>query len=275
MLVAIFCFSLMNVIVKHLAHISAIEIVFFRSLVSLIVSVVLLRQQRVSLLGKNRKVLFLRGFFGTIALVMFFSTLQRMPLASAITLHYTAPIFTALIASVFLGEKLRHRQWFFFGISFVGIFMIKGFDYRISILDFVMAISAAFFAGSAYNCIRKLKMSEHPLVIILYFPLVALPVTGLYCLFFDFVMPQGLDWLYLLAIGLLTQIAQFYMTKAYQREAAAQVAGLSYTGIVYALIFGWLLFDEVIGLGAGFGILLVVVGVGLNLYTQYKREAQA
>ncbi len=271
MLFAIFCFAIMNLIVKMLPHIPAMEIILFRSSVSFVICVVGLKMQKVKGLGTNKKILFLRGLFGGMALFLFFTTIQNIPLASAITLHYLSPIFTAIIAWLILGERLVPLQWLFFLISFIGVTMVKGFDERVDTIYFVMAIAAAFLAGCAYNCIRKLKTSEHPLMVILYFPLVTLPIASLYCIFYEWTMPVGIDWLYLLLIGILTQIAQLYMTKAYQVEEAAKVASVSYTGIVYALGFGFLFFHEVFNIYVAIGIGLMLLGVILNV-TFKKKE---
>ncbi|WP_338814924.1 DMT family transporter [Bernardetia sp. Wsw4-3y2] len=272
MLFAIFCFAIMNLIVKMLPHIPAMEIILFRSSVSFVICVVGLKMQKVKGLGTNKKILFLRGLFGGMALFLFFTTIQNIPLASAITLHYLSPIFTAIIAWLILGERLVPLQWLFFLISFIGVTMVKGFDERVDTIYFVMAIAAAFLAGCAYNCIRKLKTSEHPLMVILYFPLVTLPIASLYCIFYEWTMPVGIDWLYLLLIGILTQIAQLYMTKAYQVEEAAKVASVSYTGIVYALGFGFLFFHEVFNIYVAIGIGLMLLGVILNVTFKSKNK---
>lgn len=272
MLFAVFCFALMNLIVKLLNDIPAMEIILFRSAVSFVICVVGLQMQKVKGLGTNKKVLFLRGLFGGTALFLFFTTIQNMPLASAITLHYLAPIFTVIIAWLVLGERLVLLQWLFFLISFVGVTMVKGFDERVDTLYFIMGIVAAFLSGCAYNCIRKLKTSEHPLMVILYFPLVTLPIAILYCIFYEWKTPVGWEWLYLLLIGILTQIAQLYMTKAYQIEEAARVASVSYTGIIYALGFGFLFFQETFNIYVSIGIGLMLLGVILNVTFKNKQE---
>jgi RarD protein len=272
MLFAVFCFSIMNLIVKMLPHIPAMEIILFRSSVSFVICVVGLKMQKVKGLGTNKKVLFLRGLFGGMALFLFFTTIQNIPLASAITLHYLAPIFTAIIAWLVLGERLVPLQWLFFLISFIGVTMVKGFDERVDTIYFIMGISSALLSGFAYNCIRKLKTSEHPLMVILYFPLVTLPIASLYCIFYKWTMPVGWDWLYLLLIGILTQIAQLYMTKAYQIEEAARVASVSYTGIIYALGFGFLFFHEVFNVYVSIGIGLMLLGVVLNVTFKNKKK---
>lgn len=264
MLLATFTFTLMKVCVKLIPHIPAIEIILFRSVISLMISVFYLRQQNVSVWGHNKPVLILRGVTGAIALITYFSLLQQIPLATAATLQYLAPIFTAILGIFLVKEKVKTWQWAFFATSFAGVVMVQGFDPRISVLHLVMGIGASLFMGLAYNFIRMLKTSEHPLVIIFYFPLVMLPVAGTWSALV-WVQPVGWDWLILLAVGIFTQVAQFFMTKSYQTAELSKVSILNYVGIVYALGFGWLLFDETFNLMTYAGMALVLVGVVANV----------
>ena len=152
----------------------------------------------------------MRGIFGTTALLLFFYTLQNIPLASAVTLQYLSPIFTAIFAAIFLKEKMKMKQWLYFGISFFGVALIKGFDERISLTFMLIGICSAMFSGIAYTCIRQLKDTEHPLVVVLYFPMVSIPIMSVLS-YLNWVPPKGSDWLYLLLMGIFTQIAQEYL----------------------------------------------------------------
>ena len=271
MLLATFVFAIMNVAVKWVGHIPAVEVIFFRSIISLIMSGVALRSQKVYLFGNNKKVLILRGIAGSLGLILFFTTIQRIPLASAVTLMFLSPIFTAVLGIWIVKEPVRWLQWVFFIISFAGIMMIQGFDTRVSPVMALVGIGAAFFSGVAYNMIRKLKNSEHPLVIVFYFPLVTLPFTIVY-MFFDWVTPVGTDWIVLILVGVLTQVAQYFMTKAYQSEELAKVANIQFTGILYAIGFGWVLFDETFNFNTYLGMTMVLIGVILNI--AYKQRLQ-
>ncbi|MFT7057444.1 MAG: drug/metabolite transporter (DMT)-like permease [Candidatus Endobugula sp.] len=274
MLLATFIFAIMNVLIKYVSHIPALEIILFRSIVSFIMSGVGLKYQGVPLLGNNKKILFLRGLAGAFALIMFFTILQEIPLASAVTLMFLGPIFTSILGIWIVKEKVAWLQWVFFAISFVGIVMIKGFDPRVSPIMALLGVGAALCSGIAYNMIRKLKTSEHPLVIIFYFPLVTLPIVGLYSVF-NWVQPQGIEWLLLLAIGVLTQLAQYYMTKSYQSEELAKVSNLSFIGIIYALGFGYVLFDETFNFNTYLGMTCVMIGVVLNVVYKNRKTKQA
>ncbi|MBT32928.1 MAG: EamA family transporter [Thalassobius sp.] len=269
MMLATFLFAVMNVCVKFVSHIPSVQIVFVRSIISLILSLYFLKKAKVNIWGNNKKILLLRGVFGASALVMYFTTLHHMPLASAIIIQYTSPIFTAILTFLLLKEQVIKWQWLCFLISFVGILMIKNFDARIETVDLLMGVGAAVFSALAYTCIRVLKQSEHPLVIVLYFPLVTMPVTGVFSLT-NWVVPQLSDWLFLIGIGILTQMAQLLMTKAFQAEAASRVASVNYTGVVYALSFGMLFFNEYFNWMVLVGMLTVIAGVILNLIVSNK-----
>lgn len=271
MILATFIFSVMNVLVKYVDNIPAIEIILFRSIVSFIMSGATLGLKKINPLGKNRKILFIRGLAGAIALIMFFTTLQEIPLASAVTIMFLGPIFTAILGVWIVKEKVFPWQWVFFAVSFVGIVMIKGFDPRVSPYMALLGVGAAFFSGVAYNMIRKLKTSEHPLVIIFYFPLVTLPIVGAYS-YFNWVQPQGMEWLLLIAIGILTQFAQYFMTRSYQTEDLSKVANINFIGVLYALGFGYVLFEESFNLLTYLGMTCVMLGVILNVIYKNRKD---
>ena len=269
-LLASFIFTLMKVFVKLIPHIPAIEIILFRSIISFGISLYFLKRQKVSVWGNNKFILLGRGVSGAIALVTYFSLLQQIPLATASTLQYLSPIFTTVIGIFIVGERVTPIQFLFFALSFAGILVIQGFDTRMNTIHLFMGIVASVFMGLAYNFIRKLKTSEHPLVIIFYFPLVMLPISAIWSSFI-WVQPDGYDWLVLVAVGLCTQAAQFFMTKSYQQEELNKVAILSYISIIYSLSFGYVIFDETYDLIIYAGMALVLMGVIFNVL--FKKKA--
>lgn len=273
MLIAGLFFAIMNVFVKLVPTIPAIEIVFFRSLISFIMSYVYLKSAKIPIFGHNKKWLIARGVAGAIGLTLYFYTLQNIPLASAVTIQFMSPIFTSILGIYIVKEKVKPAQWIFYLMAFAGIIIIQGFDPRISISMFLIGISGAVFAGLAYNFIRKINKTEHPLVIVFYFPLVTLPLAGLYSAF-NWVMPVGEEWLILILIGILTQVAQYFMTKSYQSEDLSKVASLKYLSIIYALGFGYVFFDEKFNLFVYLGIALILAGVILNVWYKNKVKSQ-
>ena len=263
MILAGIFFALMNVSVKYIPHIPAIEIILFRSLFSLVFSYSVLKRQNVKVFGNNKKLLVLRGVVGSVGLISFFYTLQKIPLASAVTLQYLSPIVATILGIFLVREKVKPIQFLFFGISFLGVVLVQGFDTRVNLLYASIGFISALFSGLAYNVIRKLKNTEHPLVIIFYFPLVTLPIAILIS-FFTWVQPEGWDWAILLWIGICTQTAQYFMTVAYQNANVSKISSLSYLGVFYALIFGFFFFGEAYTLMAYVGMALLLLGVVLN-----------
>ncbi|MCD6161481.1 MAG: DMT family transporter [candidate division Zixibacteria bacterium] len=253
-------FALMNTGVKFIPYIPASEIVMFRALVTLIVVYILIRREGLNPWGNNKRLLIMRGLTGTVALLTYFYILQNMPLASAVTILNLSPIFTIIIAGIMLREPARPIQWLFFFVSFIGVLMIKGFDHRVSGFDLIIGITAAAFSGLAYNFIRKLKDYDHPLIVVFYFPMVTIPIVSIYAIP-RWVMPNFVEFLILIGIGISTTAAQYCMTKAYHLERASNISNFNYLGIIYALFIGFFIFNESIGILGILGIALIVFGV--------------
>src|SRR5687767_13148464 len=275
MFLSTLAFSLANVFVKQVAHIPAMEVVFFRTTVASAFCVIGLYRANADWRGSNRTLLLLRGMFGTTALVLFFITLQNIPLASAMTIQYLSPIFTSIIAIFVLSEKVRSMQWVFYAIAFSGVLFIEQIDTRISPFYLVIGVISAFCSGVAYNLVRSLRGREHPLTVVLHFQLVGV-VAGFISLFFEWRTPVGWEWLYLFLVGVFSQLGQIFLTNALQREPAASVSIVNYTGLIYAISIGWLVFGELQSFETMIGMMLVVCGVVASvLYTRRRAAAEA
>lgn len=269
MFLSTLAFFLANSLVKQVSHIPAMEVVFFRCSIASMFCFAGLYRAKVDWRGSNRRLLFLRGFFGTTALFLFFTTLQNIPLASAMTIQYLSPIFTSVIAIYLLSEQVRLPQWVFYAIAFSGVLLIERFDARISPFYLAIGIISAFCSGMAYNLVRSMRGIEHPLTVVLHFQLFG-AAAGLISLFFEWKTPQGWDWVYLILIAVFSQLGQIFLTSALQKEAVAGVAIVNYTGLVYALLVGSFWFGEGQSTEAFAGMLLVVFGVLLSVF--YSRR---
>lgn len=259
-----------NDIIDGLQQYPAHELVLARSIVSLILSYIVIKQKKLPLFGHNKKWLIIRGVSGTIALTIFFYTLHHLPLALAAVIQYLAPIFTVLFAIALLGERVKSLQWLFIGVSFSGVGLITiskltgmQLGENISLEWLIMGLVAAVFSGIAYVSIMKLRETDAPINIVFYFPMIAAPVMTVFCLF-DFVLPQGIEWLILLTIGIFTQFAQVLMTKAFHLGKASVIAPVQYLGAIYAYIIGFFLFDETLSWIIDLGIILIIFGVFSN-----------
>lgn len=274
MFLSTLAFSIANILVKKVSHLPAMEVVFFRCVVASTFCFIGLYRDRAGWRGSNKSLLFLRGVFGTTALFFFFITLQNIPLASAMTIQYLSPIFTSIIAIFVLSERVRPLEWVFYAIAFGGVLLIERFDQRISLLYLVFGIISAFCSGVAYNLVRSLRGREHPLTVVLHFQLVGV-LAGFIGLFFDWKTPVGWDWLYLFFIGVFSQLGQMFLTSALQKERVAGVAIINYTGLVYALLVGSLVFGEAQTAESLSGMLLVVFGVLLSVaYSNRQRDLE-
>ncbi len=272
MLLSTLAYLGVNTCVKQLGHWPTHQLIFFRSVISLVITMTYLWQAGVRpIFGHRPMVLALRGLAGIGALYFYFYTLQRIPMASAVTIQYLSPIFTAIGAYFILGERMKPQRWLYFLVSFCGVLLVKGIDVRLTTLDVMMGIAGALCSGLAYTFVRKASGHEHAMVIILYFPLLATPITGSLCLW-EWRMPVGQEWLWGIAMGLFTQMGQIWATSAIQKEALNKVTYINYLGIFYALVIGYFFYDEGYDLVSGCGMLLVIVGVVLNLLDQDKRR---
>ena len=260
MFLSTFAFALANVFVKNVSHIPVMEIVFFRCLIAAVFCVIGLQRAGASFTGTNKLYLILRGVFGTLALACFFLTIKHIPLATAMTVQYLSPIFTAIIAIFFLKETVKPVQWIFYALAFGGVLLIGKVDARVSYLFIFLGILSAFGSGAAYNLVRKLKDSEHPLTVIFYFQVVGI-LGGLISMLFAWETPHGIDWFYLLLIGIFSQLGQVFLTNAFGKERAASVAIVVYSGLIYGISIGWFFFGEPQTLYSILGMVLVVIGV--------------
>lgn len=262
-------FSIMNILVKYLNDFSAFQIVFFRSSMTLICLTTFLRYKKIDLLGNKKLLLWMRGITGTISLILFFVSLKYLQVGMAVVLRYLSPVFAAIMAVIWLKEKIKPLQWLFFGLAFSGVLMIKGFDGTVNTIGLTLILISAFFLGLVFVTISKIGKRDHPLVIINYFMLTGLIVGGLACMF-DWKTPVGIEWGLLIAIGLVSFAGQVFMTKAFQIASTSQVAPIKYLEVVFTVIMGATLFMEVYSFWALAGMFLVIAGLILNIWYKSK-----
>jgi len=267
MVLAAFFFSLMALLVKVVGQrLPSAEMVLVRSVVGLVLSYGLLRRARVALWGQRKGLLVFRGLAGFGGLLCMFYALTKLPLADATVIVYTNPVFTALLAALFLREMMGRREVLGLLLSLAGVVLVAQpaflFGATPESLDpFVVGIAllGAVFAATAYVTVRKLGETEHHLVVVFFFPLIATPASVPFMIS-EALWPTPLEWLLLLGIGIATQIAQVYLTKGLHTEKAGRAMSMSYVQIVFAAIWGFLFFSEVPDPLSIVGALLVVAG---------------
>ncbi|WP_241485269.1 DMT family transporter [Psychroserpens damuponensis] len=263
MSISALAFALLNVFVKKLGYFNVYQIVFFRSIGTLLFTIPFLIKNKISFSGNKKVLLVSRGVVGCIAMTLFFMSIKHLSMGSAVSIRYISPIFAACFALFLLKEKIKHLQWFCFGIAFFGVVLLKGFDNQINNIGLIFAIASAIFTGLVYIFIRKIGDSDHPVVIINYFMIISAIIGGVLSIN-DWTNPIGLEWLLLLSLGVYGYFGQLYMTKAFQTTEINQVAPLKYIEVIFTMIIGAIWLNETYTLVALLGILLILTGLILN-----------
>jgi drug/metabolite transporter (DMT)-like permease len=264
-------FSVMSLFVKWAgARLPSQEIVFARSVLSFAMSFALLRNSGVSPWGNRRRLLVLRGLYGFGGLSCAYYALTHLPLAEATLLSYLHPIFTSILAVRVLGEKPDPRLALSIAISTAGVVLVtRPFGLLgagaqpLDPVAVAVALGGALFVASAYVGVRQLSRTEHPLVIVLYFPMIAAPAS-LPATLQGGVWPVGLEWVALAGTAVFAQLGQIWITRGLGLVPAGRATTISYAQIVFAALWGLVLFGEVPGPATLAGAALIVAGTMIS-----------
>lgn len=269
MLVAAALFALMGVLVKHAsAQFSSPELVFYRSIFGLvaiwIVIVFKTRQVWRPLATPHIATHFSRSLAGFIALVLFFYAIGRMPLATAVTLNYTAPLFLAVLSALWLHERHGRGLLVAVVIGFIGVVLLLQPQWQPNTwLAALAGLISAVFAAIAYINVKRLgKLGEPEWRVVFYFTLLCSVGGSAWMLLAGFNWPHADDMPVLLGIGVSATLAQLALTRAYHRGRTLTVGSLAYMTVVFSSLFGVWLFDEQLPVIAWLGIALIV-GAGI------------
>lgn len=271
MIFSVIAFAIMNTVVKYLTVFNAYQIVFFRSIGTLAFTLPLLIKYKIPMLGTHKKLLLLRGAAGVISLTCFFQSLNYLAVGTAVSLRYTSPIFAAILALIFLKEKIKLVQWLLFLVAFLGVLLIKGFDSNVDSIGLILVMLSALFLGVIFVVIRKIGTKENPLVIINYFMLMAFTFGGILSIN-HWRNPNLKEWLLLLSLGIFGYAGQLYMTKAFQSQETSVIAPLKYLEVLFMIIIGATWFGEIYTWWTLLGIFLILLGLVYNIYLKQKKR---
>eukprot|EP01132_Coremiostelium_polycephalum_P000198 gene198-262_t len=269
MFFATVCFALIGAIAKLLAPLPPAEASFFASLIVLTINgSFMLRNPKVTLLGRHRTLLWMRGISTGIGTALFFISVSLLPLSVANVIQNTAPIFTAVLAIFILQARVKLINWLLFIIAFVGIGVMYKAQASISqhypIYALLLGLFSAFFMGLSNNFNAKMKAgTEHPLVILNYSAFCTMVVTGTIVLCTPYAPLTLYDMMLLLAMGSLIFTAQYFAIKAFQHAPISKISVISYLGIPFSLLIDLLLGKSFTGLSL-LGMGIVIVSVLLN-----------
>ncbi|GHC53893.1 DMT family transporter [Ulvibacter litoralis] len=272
MIISAFAFALLNAFVKNLNQFSVYQIVFFRSIGSLLFTIPYLLRNKISMLGNKKGLLVLRSVFGVISMILFFLSIKFLPMGSAVSIRYTAPIFATVLAFFLLKENIKILQWVCFLIAFLGVAFLKGFDAEVSTIGLMYAIISAIFSGLVFITIRKINTNDHPMVVVNYFMIIAAIVGGVLSIN-TWVQPKGTEWLFLLGLGVFGYFGQYYMTKALQTSETNLVAPLKYIEVIFTMLIGLAYFKEAYTFWSLIGIGLIITGLVFNIIVKQSKRA--
>lgn len=274
MLISALFLSFMSAMAKVLSdNLPPIEIVFFRNFIGIILISLTFYKLPLKQSGGKPLLLFFRAAIGLIAMLSFFYNIANITLAEAVTYSRMSPVFTAIFALWFLKEKIGKKGWLAILLGFIGMIMVMqpdGFEFeKVHLFGLLNAVCAAL----AFTSIRELRKYYDTRVIVLSFmgigviiPVFSMILSSYYhndFFFFmmgEFVFPRPFDWIYILGIGITASLSQIYMTKAYGITRAGLVGAAGYSVIIFSLIIGLALGDDLPNMIAIFGILSIVLG---------------
>jgi drug/metabolite transporter (DMT)-like permease len=244
-----FFFSLMGLGLKELrTGLGAMEVVFFRAAISLLLTLAVIRGEWRAIVGVRWRLLVLRGVVGFAALVCYVVALGAIPFAEAVALLYTGPVFTALLASWWLREKMPPAGWAALAVCLGGSVLILQPPFLFAGGAFAwgggaIGLASGVLSGVAYTTVRACARTERNVTIVLWYALIA--TLGAAVLMLDeFRWPTPREWAWIAGTGICAQLGQIYLTRGLRAQQAGTAMTGSFTIIVLAAAWGWLLFDE-------------------------------
>ena len=259
MFMSICAFSVMDIIVKWSEHYPLGQVLFFRGFFGIVFYFFIIPRERLSnfYYTKRAGLHFLRCFSGLIALVAIFIALRSLPLATVVSISFAAPIFTTIFSIFLLSEKVGIYRWLAVIVGFIGILIIT--EPGITSLNIYYIFPIIFCIGLSYVAItiRKLSTSEPVWLISLFFS-ISITLLSLLSIPFGWVMPTSKDFLILAMIGIFGGVANLWLSQSYKYSEVSLVTPLKYLALVFAIIFGYLIWDEVPTIKSLFGAALVI-----------------
>ncbi len=267
MVISAFFFSLMSVLVKlgGAYGFDSAQLVFARSFIALILSYWVIHREKIPFWNTpHRKLLLLRGGIGFVALNCFFYAITKLPLADATVIQYMNPAFVTVFAAIFLKEEFDSRVLIGLVLCVSGVVLIAQPSFlfgesRLELFSVGVAALGAVLSAGGYTTVRALKGKAEPILVVFYFPLVATPLS-LPAAAPVWKWPDLRGIAILLGIGVVTQIAQIFMTRGFHMESASKASMMTYLQVVFAFVWGVAFFGEVPDLFALVGSCLILGG---------------
>ena len=260
MFLSVCAFSIMDLIVKWSDTYPLGEVLFFRGFFGVLFYFFIIPKQRVKnfYYTKRAGLHFLRCLFGLIALIAIFIALRNLPLATVVSISFAAPIFTTIFSIFFLSEKVGFYRWLAVFVGFFGIIIIT--EPGFSSLNIYYIYPIIFCLGLSYVAIaiRQLSTTEPVWLISLNFS-AAITIVSLFTIPFGWIMPNVQDLFLLSLIGVFGGVANLWLSQSYKFSEVSLVTPLKYLALVFAIIFGYFIWNEVPTIKTLSGALLVII----------------
>ncbi len=275
MLVAALGFATMGALVKvGSAKFSSAELVFYRSLFGFLLIFTLIRIKRLPIKTPHLNKQLARALIGFVALLMFFYAISHLPLATAITLNYTSPLFLAAFMPFMLLERPKKILYLAILMSFIGIILLlKPSFAREDLLAGIVGLCSGIGAGLAYVHVKQLgNLHEPDWRTVFYFTLISTIGAGIWMLFDQVSVVTWHDLPILLGLAGSATLAQLALTRAYRTGKTLTVASLSYATVVISSLFGILFWAEHLSASEWLAIGLIMIGGVLSTYSAQQAE---
>lgn len=273
-IIAMFLFSLMFAGVKWVGPTIPVgEIVFFRAFLGmLIIALAAVLTRGPSMLATNRiGTHATRSLLGVCAMFCNFLAVTFLPLADATAIAFAAPMFTVILAALVLGERVHFFRWSAVLLGFVGILVIMGAEGPDqgggNLIGAALALCGAGLSATAMIVLRRMSAHEHSEAIAFYFMLTS-ALAGLATIFWGWKIPVGTEIFALVSMGVFGGVGQLFLSFSYRYGEASVLAPFDYTMMIWAAIFGYVLFGDIPAAQVLIGASLVVAAGLLILWRE-------
>ena len=267
-------FSVMGICIRYASHsVDNYTIVFFRNVVGLILFLPFIFKQGTGFVKTEKLWMHTwRSIVGLAAMYGFFYAIAHLKLSNAMVFTYSSPIFIPVIAWLFLKEKITIAMICAAGLGFIGVFCVAKPDQGLLNWISVIGIASSLLASMAFVTVRALTQTEPPERIVFYFCLIgsALSVIPMFWVWRPYHLQE---LLFLIGAGILANVSQIFMSHAYRLAPAGQIAPVNYMAIIFAGVWGFLLWNEVPDLYSVIGFCIILLAILLcSPLTQRQRK---
>ncbi len=259
-LLAVLLFTVMVALVKWLStSFSPMQVGVFRAgcALALVLPVLLAVDGPRALRTAEPSAYVLRGLLGAGAIVTSFCAIAAMPIADWVAISFLVPLFVAALSGPMLGERVGWRRWVAILTGFAGVLVIVPPTGAASAFALAVGVASQAMVAMALILIRRMGSRERTTTIVFYYMLSLTLITGLVAPAF-WVWPKGSEWLLLAAVGLIGGVAHLLVTAAYRLAPASVIAPFDYTGMLWALLIGWVVWRETPDANLLVGVPLVI-----------------